>query len=124
MNTFLPPSKTPVNDLEIQRFNHLYRKVHARLAPGNIEEHSLCNEIVVGLWHFRSSRAQALAKEKEIRQLTKLDGEATAIEGARRELASALRQAKKQKNFAWRRRNKFFDMKTLREDALRLPQAA
>jgi hypothetical protein len=124
MNTFLPPSKTPVSDLEIERFNHLHRKVHARLAPGNAEEYSLCDEIVVGLWHFRSFRALALAKERQLRRLRKLSCEPTAIEQTSRELASALRQAKKQKNFAWRRRNKFFSMKTVREDAQRLPLAA
>jgi len=124
MSTYLPPSKTPVSDLQIARFNHLYRKIHARLGPGNPEEVSLANEIVVGLWHHRSHRSRAQSLEKQLRQMGSSLEAPQKIEAVRRELAFHLRHAKLQKNFAWRRRNKFFDMKTIRECQERLPLAA
>lgn len=120
MNTYLPPSKTPVSEQQVARFNVLYRKIHARMAPGTAEEHSLCNEIIVGLWHFRSFRSRAQILERELKQLNPGADDA----GLRKAIAAALRQAKTQKNFAWRRRNKFFAMKTERENQARLPMAA
>jgi hypothetical protein len=124
MSTYLPPSKTPVSELQIARFNHLYRKIHARLAPGTPEEISLANEIVVGLWHHRSNRSRAQALEKQLRQMRPGVDEAARIEAVRSDLAFHLRHSKLQKNFAWRRRNKFFDMKTIREQQERMPLAA
>lgn len=124
MNTYLPPSKEPVSDQEIARFNNLYRKLHRRLAPGNPEEHSLCNEIVVALWLFRTFRAKAQALERQLEQQAASAAPPVGIDQTRRALTAALRHARKQKNFAWRRRNQFFAIKTQRENAQRLPLAA
>jgi len=124
MNTFLPPSKSPVSEHQIERFNKIYQKMHARLGPGNEVEHSLCDEIIVGLWHYRSFRSKAQNCERIIHQLTKTPDTPATLQQAYRALKSALRQAKLQKNFAWRRRSKFFEMKTLRENLEKLPKAA
>lgn len=126
MNTFLPPSKTPVNDVELARFNHLYRKTFARLAPGTAEEESLCNDVVVGLWMFRTFRGKSQALLRRLKQLE----DPAAQAGIEVELQAAHRQAKNQKNYAWRRRNRFFFLKTERENRekaereLELPMAA
>lgn len=121
MNTYLPPSKTEVSESQIARFNNLYRKLHARLAPATAEECSLCNEIVLGLWHHKTFRSKAQSLEKQLRQESPVP-ESTAM--LRRAWKAALRQAKFQKDFAWRRRKKFFSMKTLRENLERLQRAA
>jgi hypothetical protein len=124
MNLLLPPSKTPVSERHVLKFTHLHQKVHERLAPGTPEEDSLCNEIVVGLWHFRSFRAKAQALERSLRLLEREAGPQEAVAQTRIEIAAALRQAKQQKNFAWRRRGKYFDLKTARENRERLLKAA
>lgn len=124
MNLLLPPSKTPVSDGHVLKFTHLHQKVHERLAPGTPEEHSLCNEVVVGLWHYRTFRAKAMAHERSLKLIEKSSGTNEAIEQEKREIASAHRQAKHQKNFAWRRRAKYFDLKTARENRERMPRAA
>lgn len=124
MNLLLPPSKTPVSDRHVLKFTQLHQKVHERLAPGTAEEHSLCNEVVVGLWHYRSFRAKAMAHERDLKLLENSSGTNEAIEQAKREIAAAQRQAKHQKNFAWRRRAKYFDLKTARENRERFLKAA
>jgi hypothetical protein len=124
MSTYLPPSKTPLSNHEIERFNRMYRSVHLRLAPGNEVEHSLCNEIVVALWHFRCFRSKALALEKRLKTLESNEANPKPLTDERRALSKALRQAKIQKNFAWRRRGKFFFLKTMRENEERLLKAA
>jgi len=121
MNTYLPPSKSEVSELQIVRFNVLYQKIHSRLDPATAEEVSLCNEIVVGLWHHKTFRSRAQMLEKQLEQ-ENLEPEAATSLG--RDWKSASRQSKFQKDFAWRRRKKFFAMKTLRENLERLPKAA
>ncbi|MEO5951761.1 MAG: hypothetical protein ABIQ44_04755 [Chloroflexia bacterium] len=121
MNIYLPPSKTVPSEAQITRFNTLYRKVHARLAPGTPEEHSLCNEIVVGLWHYRRFRSTAEWIERQLKQLA---DPAAATGELQKQMLAAFRQSKLQKNFAWRRRNQFFTLKTARENLVRRPKAA
>jgi hypothetical protein len=124
MNLLLPPSKTPVSDRLVLKFTNLHHKVHQRLAPATPEEVSLCNEVVVGLWHYRTFRSKAMACERSLELLEKSSETNEAIEEAKREIAAAHRQAKHQKNFAWRRRAKYFDLKTARENRERMPKAA
>ncbi len=124
MNLLLPPSKTPVSDHHVLKFTKLHQKVHERLAPATPEEDSLCNEVVVGLWHYRRFRAKAMAHERNLKLLENASGTNEAIEQTQREIADAHRQAKHQKNFAWRRRAKYFDLKTACENLERLPRAA
>ncbi len=124
MNLLLPPSKTPVSDRHLLKFTLLHQKVHQRLIPGTPEEVSLCNEVVVGLWHHRCFRSRAQALERSLHLLELANEPNEPIDRARREIASANHQAKHQKNFAWRRRNKFFDLKTARENQERMLKAA
>lgn len=124
MNIYLPPSRSEVTEHDIDRFNALYRRIRARLAPGNIEEESLCNEVIVALWHHRSFRNRSQIFERQLRQAIKQTAKPAQIKALRRQLASSQRHAKIQKNFAWRRRNKYFAMKTIREEKERMPIAA
>lgn len=124
MNLLLPPSKIPVSDRHILKFTHLHQKVHERLIPGTPEEESLCNEVVVGLWHYRIFRSRAQALERSLRLLENANGPTEPIDHTRQEIANAYRHAKYQKNFAWRRRKKYFDLKTARENQQRMLKAA
>jgi hypothetical protein len=124
MNLLLPPSKTPVSERLVIKFTALHQKVTQRLAPGTPEEVSLCNEVVVGLWHYRTFRAKAMAHERSLKLLENSSATNEAIEEVKREIAAAHRQAKHQKNFAWRRRAKYFDLKTERENRERFLKAA
>jgi len=113
---YLPPSKTPPTEEEIEKFNQLYQKMHARLAPGTEEEVSLCNEVVVGLWHSRWNEQHEFAAKKRLKQLRQQVAEPDSIEQAAREMAFHAYHARHQKNFAWRRRGKYFALKTAREE--------
>jgi hypothetical protein len=116
MITYLPPSKTEPTPRQIEKFNALYRKVHERLAPGNAEEHSVCNEVVVALWFHRLYRGQAQMLEKEFKRLRQQDPNEASLASTEASMRHAAHQAHLQKNFAWRRRGKFFAMKTEREN--------
>lgn len=124
MNMLLPPSRTEVNQTQIERFTRMYAKIHARLGPDTAEEHCLCNQIVIALWHSRGFETRAWIHEKETLKLERAGGDAARLAKLKAELKFANMHAKKQKNFAWRRRGKFFEMKTIREDLERRPKAA
>jgi hypothetical protein len=125
MTIYLPPSKTAPTPWQIEKFNALYRKIHERLDPGTAEEYSLCNEVVVALWFYRLYRGQAQVFEKELKGLRQQNAEASRIAQLEASLRHATHQSHLQKNFAWRRRGKFFHIKTEREkNERRLPLAA
>ncbi|MFN8939576.1 MAG: hypothetical protein ACK5ZJ_07545 [Acidobacteriota bacterium] len=125
MINYLPPSKTEPTPWQIEKFNSLYRKVHERLDPGTAEEHSVCNEVVVALWFHRLYRGQAQVLEKELKRMRQLNAEASKLGELEATLRHATHQSHLQKNFAWRRRGKFFAIKTEREKNERwLPLAA
>ncbi len=120
MPTYLPPSRTEAGEFDIARFNKLYAKVYSRFAPGTPDEESLCNEVIVALWHCRTFHAKAQVLGHQLKSLPKSEPNAALAAEHR----TAQRQAKIQKNFAWRRRQKFFTMKTERENRERELQAA
>jgi hypothetical protein len=124
MNIYLPPSRDEVTAHDIERFNALYRRIRNRLAPGNLEEESMCNEVIVALWHHRCFRNRSQMFERQLRQAIKQAAKPDEITALRRQLSWAQRHAKIQKNFAWRRRNKYFAVKTIREQQARMPIAA
>ena len=124
MNMLLPPSRTEVNQTQIERFTRMYAKIRARLGPDTAEEHCLCNQIVIALWHSRGFETIAWIHEKETLQLERAGGDAVRLAKLKEELNFANLHARKQKNFAWRRRGEFFAMKTIREDLARRLKAA
>ncbi len=124
MIVYLPPSKTQPTARQVERFNVLYGKVHERLGPATAEEHSLCNEVVVALWFYRLYRGQAQVLEKELKKLRKENPEPAVLQQLENRQRYAARHARMQKNFAWRRRGKFFDLKTERENRERRLLAA
>ena len=124
MNMLLPPSRTEVAQTQIERFTRLYAKLRVRLGPDTPEEHCLCNQIVIALWHSRIYETSAWICEKEASKIEKAGGDAAQLSQLKRDLKFANLHAKKQKNFAWRRRGQFFAMKTIREELERRPKAA
>ena len=124
MNMLLPPSRTEVTQIQIERFTRLYAKLRTRLGPDTPEEHCLCNQVVIALWHSRLFETSAFIYEKEALKLQKAGGDAAQLAKLKAGLRVANMHAKKQKNFAWRRRGQFFEMKTIREEKERRPKAA
>lgn len=124
MNMLLPPSRTEVNQKQIERFTRMYEKTCERLGPDTAEEHCLCNQIVIALWHSRGFETIAWIHEKETLKLERAGGDAVRLTRLKEELNFANLHARKQKNFAWRRRGEFFAMKTIREDLARRLKAA
>ena len=124
MNMLLPPSRTEVKQGQIERFTRMYLKIRERLGPDTAEEHCLCNQIVIALWHSRLFETSAYIYEKEMLKLRRAGGDGVPLAKLKAELKFATMHAKKQKNFAWRRRGKFFELKTIREELERRPKAA
>jgi hypothetical protein len=108
MSWYLPPSKTPPTEEEIERFNLLYQNLMERMQPEGEEEISLAEQVIVAQWFYRQ---QNYLWRKTNDQLNALAAAGIPAGPEMREtLSRAAHQAQLQKNFAFRRRGKLIRM--------------
>ncbi len=108
MSWYLPPSKTPPTEAEIERFNFLYQNLMERMQPEGEEEISLAEEVIVAQWFYRQ---QSYLWRQTSDQLNALAAAGIPADPEMLDtLARAAHQAQLQKNFAFRRRGKLIRM--------------
>lgn len=115
MSWYLPPSKTPPTEEEIERFNRLYQNLMERMQPQGEEEISLAEEVIVAQWF---SRRQSWLCRQTSEQLNALAAAGLPADPELlNTLAHAAHQAQLQKNFAFRRRGKLIRQQRDRAEA-------
>lgn len=124
MNSLPLPSRTTPSPEQLQNFEVLFQRTRVRMNPQNSNEEDLCNQIVIALWHYRTHNSRATRTEHKLRRIEKNEPNSPNLEEMRRVIVAAKWQARRQKNFAWRRRGEFLKIRELHAEQALAAQAA
>lgn len=110
------PSRTIPTDEQIENFDALNQRTRERMNPETPLEDDLCNQVVIALWHYRTNHSRASRLEEKCRKLEQSEPNSPKLAEMRSTITAALRQARRQKNFAWRRRGEYLTQLAARKE--------
>ena len=116
MNSLPLPSRSTATPEQTQNFNALSDLTRLRMGPQTSVEAALCDQIVIALWHMRIHRSLAGRLDRQIRKVEKSEPNSPSLKELRSDLAAALWQTRRQKNFAWRRRGEYWALRLARHE--------
>ena len=110
------PSRTIPTPEQIENFDALNQRTRERMNPETALEDDLCNQVVIALWHYRTNHSRASRLEEKCRKLEQSEPNSPKLDEMRSTITAALRQARRQKNFAWRRRGEYLTQRAARKE--------
>ena len=110
------PSRTTPTPAQIENFDALNQRTRERMMPETPLEEDLCNQVVIALWHYRTNHSRASRLAEKCRKLEQSEPNSPRLDEMRPTIAAAHRQARRQKNFAWRRRGEFLTLRAARKE--------